>query len=167
MRFPRWAAPINWGLGLTLGHIALPWLISLDSVRHGWLSGLPSGWNLVGIVPVCAGLAIILWALSLHFISAEHGWEIEMTPRYLLVRGPYHFTRNPMYVAALAIWFGWTVFYGSVALLLTLACMWTVLEFAVIPFEERRLEQRWGSAYLDYRQRVPRWFGLPHLLNRS
>jgi hypothetical protein len=29
-----------------------------------------------------------------------------MTPSYLLVRGPYRFTRNPMYVAAIAIWFG-------------------------------------------------------------
>ncbi len=82
-----------------------------------------------------------------------------MTPSYLLVRGPYRFTRNPTYEAAIAIWFGWTVFYGSAAVLVGLAAIWTAVEFAVVPFEERRLEQRWGGAYREYRRQVPRWIG--------
>jgi hypothetical protein len=56
-------------------------------------------------------------AIGLHFVSAEQGWELEMKPSYLLVRRLYGFTRNPMYVAAIARWFGWTVFYGSAAVL--------------------------------------------------
>jgi hypothetical protein len=71
---------------------------------------------------------IIVWALGLHFVSAEQGWELEMTPSYLPVRGPYHFTRNPMYVAAIAIWFGWTVLYGSAAVLVGLAAIWTAVD---------------------------------------
>jgi protein-S-isoprenylcysteine O-methyltransferase Ste14 len=80
-----------------------------------------------------------------------------MTPSYLLVRGPYRFTRNPMYVAAFAIWFGWTVFYGSALVLAGLAVILIAVEFAVVPFEEHRLEQRWGDAYREYRRQVPRW----------
>jgi len=82
-----------------------------------------------------------------------------MTPSYLLVRGPYRFTRNPMYVAAIAIWLGWTVFYGSAAVLEGLAAIWTAVKFAVVPFEEHRLEERWGEAYREYRRQVPRWIG--------
>ncbi len=160
LHFPRWVAPINWGVALPLGHVVLPWWISLHSVRRGWSGGLPGGWNLIGILSVSAGLAIIVWALGLHFVSAEQGWELEMTPSYLLVRGPYRFTRNPMYIAAIAIWFGWTVFYGSAAVLVGLAAIWTAVEFAVVPFEERRLEQRWGDPYREYRRQVPRWIGI-------
>ena len=159
LHFPRWVAPINWGVAFPLAHGVLPWSISLHSVRHGWSGGLPGGWNLIGILPVGAGLAIIVWALSLHFVSAEQGWELEMTPSYLLVRGPYRFTRNPMYVAAIAIWLGWTMFYGSALVLGGLAAIWAAVEFAVVPFEEHRLEQRWGDAYREYRRQVPRWIG--------
>jgi len=158
LHFPRWVAPFNWGVSLPLFHVVLPWWISLHSGRHGWSGGLPSGWNLAGILPVCAGIAIIMWALSLHFVTAEHGWDLETTPSYLLVSGPYRFTRNPMYVAAIAIWLGWTVFYGSGVVLAGLAAIWTAVEFAVIPFEERRLEERWGDAYRKYQRQVPRWF---------
>ena len=153
------ALPINWGVAFPLAHAVLPWSISLHSVRDGWSGGLPGVWNLIGILPIGAGLATIVWALSLHFVSAEQGWELEMTPSYLLVRGPYRFTRNPTYEAAIAIWFGWTVFYGSAAVLVGLAAIWTAVEFAVVPFEERRLEQRWGGAYREYRRQVPRWIG--------
>lgn len=147
---------------MPLVHVVVPWLISTDAVRHGWLDGLPSRWNVAGILPVGLGLATIVWALGLHFVSAKQGWDVEMTPRYLLVRGPYRFTRNPMYVAAIAIWFGWTVFYGSAAVLAALAAIWIVVQFLVIPSEERRLEQRWGSAYLEYRRHVARWIGRIH-----
>jgi protein-S-isoprenylcysteine O-methyltransferase Ste14 len=157
LHFPRWVAPINWGVAFPLAHAVLPWSISLHSVRHGWSGGLPGGWNLIGFLPIGAGLATIVWALSLHFVSAERGWELEMTPSYLLVRGPYRFTRNPMYVAAFAIWFGWTVFYGSALVLAALAVILIAMEFAVVPFEEHRLEQRWGDAYREYRRQVPRW----------
>ena len=159
IHFPRWMGVVNWTAGLPLAHIVVPWWISTHATRRGWLDGLPSGWNLTGIPFVVVGFAIIVWALRLHFVSAEQGWDVEMTPRYLLLRGPYRFTRNPMYLAALAIWLGWTVFYGSAAVLAALAAIWTLVEFAIVPLEERRLEQRWGNAYLEYCRQVPRWIG--------
>jgi protein-S-isoprenylcysteine O-methyltransferase Ste14 len=51
------------------------------------------------------------------------------------------------------------VFYGSAAVLVGLAATWTAVEFAVVPFEEHRLEERWGEAYREYRRQVPRWIG--------
>lgn len=43
--------------------------------------------------------------------------------------------------------------------LVGLAAIWRALEFAVVPFEERRLEQRRGDPYREYRRHVLRWIG--------
>jgi len=110
----------------------------------------------MGIVPVSAGVAIIVWVLRLHFVSGAEGWELEMTRRYLATRGPFRFTRNPMYVATIAIWFGWAVFYVSAAVLAGLVAICAAATFAIVQFEERRLEERLGDAYCEYQRRVPR-----------
>jgi len=36
---------------------------------------------------------------------------------------------------------------------------WSALAFLAIPFEERRLEARWGESYRRYKRAVPRWLG--------
>ena len=161
LHFPRWAAPPTWAAGLLLFHIALPWSLSTLSYRHGWSTGRPGSWNLGPLVLVAGGIGVIIWALVEHFERAAHGWEllIRSTPEYLLVRGPYRYTRNPMYVAALAIWSGWVLFYGSIAMMLGLAVLWAVIALVVIPYEERKLAAELGESYLQYKSRVARWFG--------
>jgi protein-S-isoprenylcysteine O-methyltransferase Ste14 len=84
---------------------------------------------------------------------------MERTPRHLLVRGPYAFTRNPMYLSVLTIWLGWALFYGSVAIFVACGVGWVLVTFLVVPWEERELEARFGEAYLRYKNTVPRWFG--------
>ncbi len=158
-RLPRWTAPIVWAVMVPLVHVALPWGISLLSARHGWVDGRPRLGNLPPLILVMAGISCLIWCLGLHFVQAPRGWALEMTPRYLLVRGLYEFTRNPMFLSALAIWLGWTLFYGSVAILVGLGVLWGVMTFVVVPFEERRLETRFGEAYLRYKNAVPRWLG--------
>lgn len=54
----------------------------------------------------------------LHFGTAREGWKLELKPQYLLVTGPYRYTRNPMYLGGIGIWLGWAIFYGSLSLLL-------------------------------------------------
>jgi protein-S-isoprenylcysteine O-methyltransferase Ste14 len=142
-------------------HVALPWALSLSTPRHGWGRGYPGRPNLLGLLPVAAGLAMIAWGGSLHVAAAPGGWALERTPPYLLVGGPYRFSRNPMYLLELAMWLGWAIFYGSRALGGAALLWW--LDFAVVavPAEERQLEARFGEAYLRYKTMVPRWVGLP------
>lgn len=56
--------------------------------------------------------------MVLHVTRTPARVKLEWTPTYLLRNGPYAFTRNPMYVAELALWFGWALLYGSVAVLI-------------------------------------------------
>jgi len=89
--------------------------------------------------------------MVLHLGRTPERVELEWTPKYLLMRGPYVFTRNPMYVAELALWLGWALFYGSVPVFVGFVVLGVVMNFVAVPREERALEARFGEAYLQYK----------------
>jgi protein-S-isoprenylcysteine O-methyltransferase Ste14 len=149
-------------VGFTLAHVVLPRSLSSRLPRHGWVSGRPSWLNLLSLPLLAGGFAGVFWAMALHYFRAPEGWELETTPNYLLLRGPYRFTRNPMYLAELALWLGWALYYGSTAILTGFLLLLALFEFFVVPREERGLEARFGEAYRQYREKVPRWVGRPH-----
>jgi protein-S-isoprenylcysteine O-methyltransferase Ste14 len=161
--WPAWA-PAAQAVGLFLFHGALPFGLSMLSYRHGWPAGHPSAWNALGLLPVAAGIALIVWIIALHRREAvRHGWRFEKTPfepqRYLIVTGPYGYTRNPIYLSHLTIWSGWTVFYGSVAVAAGVVVLWLALAFVIVPYEESGLIRQVGEPYLRYQHHVHRWFG--------
>lgn len=72
--------------------------------------------------------------------------------------GPYRYSRNPQYVGDIALPAGYILLTNSLALLLTglLAIGW----FALAPFaEEPWLRARFGRAYEEYLEKVPRFLG--------
>ncbi len=158
---PRWAAPPLWIVGLLLIHVALPWAISRMRVRHGWVKGRPRRGNLFGLILVASGMAMIAWTTGLHFMAAPGGWEFERTPRYMLVKGPYRFCRNPTYLLEIVMWLGWAIFFGSCPVLVASVAWWIFFAFIIVPDEERQLEARFGETYLQYKSEVPRWLRMP------
>jgi len=161
--FPPWA-PVLQAFGLLLFHGLVPLGLSRLSFRHGWVAGHPAAGNLVGLLLVGGGLALILWLVVLHDTEApKHGWRMERTPfeptRYLIVWGPYGYSRNPIYLSHFTIWLGWSVFYGSIAIALGIVVMWVVLAFVIVPYEERGLVRQLGEPYVLYQRQVPRWLG--------
>ena len=103
---------------------------------------------------------MLVWAMSSHYRAARRGWEIGLTPDYLIVDGPYRFTRNPMYLGEAMIWTGWAVLFGSLPVAAGLAAI-TVVQGGVVRVEEHLLRKRWGDSYEGYWARVPRWLKLP------
>jgi protein-S-isoprenylcysteine O-methyltransferase Ste14 len=156
---PRWTVPIYWTIGFLLVHNVIPWGLSLLSNRYGWVEARPGIWNLVALIPITAGLTIIIWTLALHFVKTPERVEMERTPKYLLLQGPYRFSRNPMFLGELVLWFGWALFYGSVAVFIGFLLLWAIMNYVAVPREERDLEARFGESYLEYKNRVSRWFG--------
>jgi len=156
-RIPRWLAyvlfAIIWGV--------VPWAVSLLSPRYGWVAGRPSVWNWLGLIPLVAGIVGSLWTLSLHFAESGEGLDWEADKSYLLMRGPYAFSRHPMYLSELTLLLGWVLLYGSVAVLITFVFWWAAFSFYLVPQEERTIEARFGEAYREYKRRVPRWLGKP------
>jgi protein-S-isoprenylcysteine O-methyltransferase Ste14 len=72
-------------------------------------------------------------------------------------RGPYTFTRNPMYVAELGIWMGWALFFGSIGVFAAALLLWAVVSFVILPREELTLEAAFGQVYLQYKERTRPW----------
>jgi protein-S-isoprenylcysteine O-methyltransferase Ste14 len=75
-----------------------------------------------------------------------------------MTTAPYAYTRNPTYVAELALWIGWAILFGSLVILLGLVVL-TVVIILVVPWEERGLETQFGESYRQYQARVSRWLG--------
>ena len=75
----------------------------------------------------------------------------------LVVTGPYHVTRNPIYIGLVLIYFGLAIILTSLWVLLLLIPVLVVLQRGVVEREEDYLERQFGEAYRKYKARVPRW----------
>ena len=75
----------------------------------------------------------------------------------LATDGPYRFTRNPFYVAAIGVYLALSLLLNSAAMMLLALPMAAILHWGVVLREERYLESKFGSSYLAYRNRVRRW----------
>jgi protein-S-isoprenylcysteine O-methyltransferase Ste14 len=135
----------------------LPWAISLLTPRYGWIGGSPSFWNLLGLIPVLIGTIGLLWGVAVHSGQSPQGIEWELDKSYLLTRGLYAYSRHPMYLSELILIFGWIIFYGNVAVLITAVISFLFFNFYAMPQEERVLEAHFGEAYREYKKNVRRW----------
>jgi len=159
LALPRWAIPFVWAAIVLVIFFLLPWLLSILGPRFGWSRYGPSAWNIAGLFVVAVGLGLYSWCLVFHFRSYHAPVRVGFAPPHLVTTGLYRISRNPMYVWGLFAWLGWTVFYGSLAVLIGLVLLWLIFTFAVIPKEERQLEELFGDEYLDYKRSVRRWLG--------
>ena len=78
-------------------------------------------------------------------------------PRRLVVRGPYRFVRNPMYIGGGLALGGAALFYESASLLAYAAAFLLAAHFFVVVYEEPTLRRGFGAEYEAYCQRVRRW----------
>jgi len=157
---PRWAAlilaPLAWFVAIPLAHGVVPWAISRMTRRYGWSEG-PGPWNLVGIVRIALGAALLLWVLVVGMRKIPQRAKLGLTPPLLMMTGPYTVTRNPMYVAEIAIWIGWAIYFGSIAVLAAALVLAAIVGSVIVPHEERTLERAFGQVYLQYKGKTRRW----------
>ena len=111
-----------------------------------------------GLIPVALGAALLIWVLVVGLGQTPKRVKLGLRPSVLMMRGPYAFTRNPMYVAELGIWLGWALFFGSIGVLVVAVVLCAVVSFAIVPHEEHTLEAILGQSYIQYKNRTPRWF---------
>lgn len=75
-------------------------------------------------------------------------------------KGIYRFSRNPMYFGIFLIFLGTSIACVSLIFLL-LTSVFMVLSHLVVVYEERFCLQKYGNAYQEYLNRIPRWMGIP------
>jgi protein-S-isoprenylcysteine O-methyltransferase Ste14 len=115
-------------------------------------------WQVAGTV---IGVVGVVLALSCVFTFAVVGRGTPAPfdpPRRLVVRGPYRFVRNPMYVGAALALAGAALFYQSLALLAYVGVFWLVTHLFVIAYEEPTLRRMFGREYEAYCESTGRWW---------
>jgi protein-S-isoprenylcysteine O-methyltransferase Ste14 len=78
-------------------------------------------------------------------------------PRRLVIRGPYRFVRNPMYIGAGLALAGAALFFKSMPLLAYGGLFLLVTHLFVVYYEEPALRRTFGQEYQAYCRRVRRW----------
>ena len=117
--------------------------------------------QIAGMVLGAAGAAFGLWCIF-AFVFIGKGTQMPLDPpRHLVIRGPYTFVRNPMYVGAGFALIGAALYFQSRALVLYAAVLGLIVHLFVVFYEERVLAEKFGPEYEAYRRQVRRW--LPRL----
>jgi protein-S-isoprenylcysteine O-methyltransferase Ste14 len=110
-----------------------------------------------GITMVIAGAIVALWCI-LAFVVLGRGTPAPFDPpRRLVVRGPYRYVRNPMYLGAGLALAGAAAVYHSLPLLGYLAVLAVLTQGLVVWYEEPELARSFATDYASYRERVNRW----------
>ena len=75
----------------------------------------------------------------------------------LIVKGPFQFTRNPLYLSLTLAYSGIAMLMNALWAMFVLPLVLLVMRRGVIDREERYLERKFGEEYLQYKAHVRRW----------
>ena len=74
-------------------------------------------------------------------------------PRKLVIRGPYHFVRHPMYIGAGITLVGAALFYQSLSILVYAALFFLITHLFVVLYEEPTLRRTFGDEWSEWDER--------------
>ncbi len=121
---------------------SIPWLTSIRAE--------------CGIGLTVLGVALSAWAI----LTVRYGRTPILPyrqPEQLLTRGPFRFSRNPIYLGEAMILAGIALRSGEALPWLTLPLFLLGLTAGPVRWEEEALRNRFGEAYRSYCQQVRRW----------
>ena len=117
-------------------------------------------WLIAGLAACLAGQALRCWVLG-QVRDGTSGQNEALIATALNQTGPYAHTRNPLYLGNLGITLGLAlVAHDPWVLGLTLFAFGLQYR-AIIAVEEAFLTERFGSVYIEFTKRVPRFFPRP------
>jgi len=110
----------------------------------------------IGSATVLAALVLFVYATR-TFRAAGTSVRGSQPTTTIVKTGPYARSRNPIYLAFCLLQLGMAIWINSAWLILTLIPATSLMEYVVIPREERYLEGRFGTEYQNYKASVRRW----------
>jgi protein-S-isoprenylcysteine O-methyltransferase Ste14 len=113
--------------------------------------------QVAGMIMVTIGTAIALWCVF-TFVFIGKGTPAPFDPpRKLVIRGPYRFVRNPMYIGAEMTLAGAALYYESLSIFIYACLFLLITHLFVVLYEEPTLRRTFGDEYEAYFRRVRRW----------
>jgi protein-S-isoprenylcysteine O-methyltransferase Ste14 len=151
-------------VGDTAGVIAPPPLIFLSALVIGFGLDLVIGTgSLPWIAALPLGAALIITGVGLmgSFLEAFRRARTPIDPytptAAIVTDGPYRRTRNPAYLGMALTYAGIAIASNALWVLVPLPIAIAIIDRGVIAREERYLERKFGTPYVDYKRRVRRW----------
>lgn len=110
-----------------------------------------------GIAVGLVGGTVALWCVfAFAFIGRGTPAPFD-PPRCLVIRGPYRYVRNPMYIGAGMFLSGIGLYFEAPEILLYTVILWLIVHLFIIFYEEPVLKRLFGAEYESYRNSVRRW----------
>jgi protein-S-isoprenylcysteine O-methyltransferase Ste14 len=113
-------------------------------------------WQLLGVIPLAVGIGFNL--------VADRSFKNYNTPvkpleksTTLVTHGVFRVSRNPMYLGLVLILLGIALCMGSLTPYLVVFLFAIFIDIVFIRFEEKKLEETFGEAWLEYTKSVRRW----------
>ena len=141
--------PPRIGMSLMLIAAALHWYLKMgERIRFSrpWIGAL------IGL----AGFLIMMWAWLL-FKQLDLAVCPTAQTSHITEKGPYRFTRNPMYLGFVLMMAGLALSIGTLPFYLAAIIYFAILNFLFCPYEEIKLMKAFGNEYQKYRNRIRRW----------
>ena len=140
--------------GMVAGYIPLGLLRTGSQINTGIFA-------YIALLSWLIGAIIILWSFW-NFLIQGRGTPAPIDPpKELVAVGFYRYTRKPMYVGVLLVMIGHFLWFGYWNLLIYAVIIFFAFNTFIAYYEEPTLKRKFGVAYAEYCQRVPRW--LPRL----
>ncbi len=129
-------------------------VLSWSGIARPATMGAP---QVVGMLVGTAGAVVALWCIAV-FASIGRGTPMPLDPpRRLVIKGPYCYVRNPMYIGAALALAGGALVYESLPLLGYAGGFLIAMHLFVVWHEEPALRRTFGPDYEAYCGRVRRW----------
>jgi protein-S-isoprenylcysteine O-methyltransferase Ste14 len=113
--------------------------------------------QILGLAVAVLGGALAMWCVLVFALIGRGTPAPFDPPRRLVIRGPYCFVRNPMYIGAGLALAGAALFFGSKALVGYTVLFFLITHVFVVWYEEPALRRLFGGEYEAYCSGVRRW----------
>ncbi|HTV76615.1 MAG TPA: methyltransferase [Steroidobacteraceae bacterium] len=130
--------------------LALPLAIA-RGIRTSLHPGIPA------IAALILGLLLLLWCVREFYVSGQGTLAPWWPPQHLVMTGPYHYCRNPMYIGVSLMLVGWALLYRCLPLLLYAGSVAAAFHLRVVLAEEPAASRIFGEAWQHYARTTPRW----------
>ena len=112
---------------------------------------LGTAWFYIGLTFCILGL--VAWTIAMVNIA-----NIPLGEPW--IKGLYRYSRHPMNLSSYLIFLGAGIASASWIFLL-FSIVWIILSAVLVTAEERHCLEKFGTAYREYMNKIPRWIGMP------
>jgi len=148
---PNWhlkIPPPIWGIAMLLLAYAAGWILASPVIFRSTPLAV-----LIGVL----GFLLAGWGERTFAAEGTDILPASPTNKKLVTRGPFRYTRNPMYSGLVMMALGFAFYFGTLPFYVVPVLLFLLCNFSFIPFEEAKMQRQFGDQYTDYLRRVRRW----------